>query len=301
MRFLLTILISFSLIMPSEGQVTQGKILNIWDSTKVKASRVTLTPYYPKNGGNGVAVIICPGGSYFWLSKEIEGKLVAEWLSENGITAFVLRYRVPGAWSFITFDRAIVPHSQYPDMIMDLQRAIQHVRENSQQYKIDPNKLGVMGFSAGGHLVMLSGVLHNTDFLKRAGIDNKTSLRPDFIVPMYPVVTLSHPQYTHKRSRRGLLGEWRKYKKEMRDSLSLEKRIPDDCPPVFLVNCKDDPTVKYQNSILLDSALTAKGIEHKYILYNTGGHGFGASEDKTTEEAIQWREEFLEWLNDVIL
>ena len=120
--------------------------------------------------------------------------------------------------------------------------------------------------------------------------------RPDFIAAIYPVVSMSHPD-THKRSRRALLGEYRKYDKAMRDSLSIEKHIPKDCPPVFLVNCKDDHVVKYHNSELLDSALTAQGISHRYIQYQTGGHGFGASETKGTAECRAWKKEFLNWLN----
>ena len=121
-----------------------------------------------------------------------------------------------------------------------------------------------------------------------------------FIAAIYPVVSMSHPD-THKRSRRALLGEYRKHDKAMRDSLSIEKHITKDCPPVFIVNCKDDPVVKYHNSELLDSALTAKGISHRYIQYQTGGHGFGASETKGTAECRAWKEEFLKWLNGLAL
>jgi acetyl esterase/lipase len=120
------------------------------------------------------------------------------------------------------------------------------------------------------------------------------SRRPDFVVPVYPVVTFTDKRYMHKRSRKGLIGEW--HTKEMNDSLSIEHHVKYDTPRAFIVNCVDDPIVKYQNSELLDSALTAKGIEHRYIQYKTGGHGFGASDEKGTEECRQWRGEFLEWL-----
>jgi acetyl esterase/lipase len=100
----------------------------------------------------------------------------------------------------------------------------------------------------------------------------------------------------HKRSRRALLSEKRQNDLVMRDSLSLERHIPDNCPPVFLVNCVDDPIVEYHNSMLLDSALTANQVEHRYIQYQTGGHGFGASEEKGTAECRQWKQEFLQWI-----
>lgn len=286
--------------MHSNANTTTLPPVHIWKGTGAGASRVTLTPYLPA-GVPKAAIIVCPGGSYFWLDKRTEGHGVAKWLSSNGIAAFVLRYRVAGAWSFITGDRALFPHDQYPDMITDLQRAIQLIRENAQEYNCPPDKIGVMGFSAGGHLAMSSGVYHKIDFLAMAGICSTVSLRPDFVVPVYPVVTLCHPEYTHKRSRRGLLGEWRKNSKRMRDRLSLEKNIPEDCPPTFLMNCVDDPIVKYQNSELLAKALADKKITHKYIQYKTGGHGFGATKEKTTEEAIAWCGEFLEWLDKTIL
>ena len=252
--------------------------VHVWDGTETKAKSVTLTPYLAKSP-SGFAVIICPGGSYSWHDMKAEGSEVAEWLQENGISAFVLKYRVQGVLPYITHSRLLFRGHQHPDMINDLQRAIQYVREHSAEYGINPDRVGVMGFSAGGHLAMMA-----------AGAEGVS-----FIAAIYPVVSLSHP-VSHKRSRRALLGEYRKYSRRMRDSLSIEKHVPRDCPPVFLVNCKDDPVVKYHNSELLDSALTAQGISHRYIQYRTGGHGFGASETKGTAECREWKGEFLRWM-----
>jgi acetyl esterase/lipase len=134
--------------------------------------------------------------------------------------------------------------------------------------------------------------------LQLAGVTPEVSLRPDFIAPIYPVVSLTD-RSVHKRSRRGLLGEGRAISREMKDSLSLEKHVRPDMPPVFLMNCVDDPIVKYRNSELLDSAMTAAGVEHRYVQYRTGGHGFGATASKTTEEAIAWKDEFLNWLRGI--
>lgn len=295
MKIIFFILVSLFCI-PLYGQ----EQVNIWHNTEINRNDVTITPYLSKKN-NGIAIIVCPGGSYCWLDYNTEGVGVAKWLNEHGITAFVLKYRVAGVWSYVTHDRLLFPRKQHPSMITDLQRAIQWVRENAEIYNVNPDKLGVMGFSAGGHLAMSSAIFHQTNFLSSHGITCNVSLKPNFVVPIYPVVTMSDKRIVHKRSRRGLLGEWRKYNNEMRDSLSLEKNIPVDCPPVFLMNCKDDPIVKYENSELLDSALTAKGIIHKYVQYKTGGHGFGADANKTTKEAIQWREEFIKWLNQNVL
>ena len=269
---------------------------NIWEGTDCKA-KVKLSPYLAEGSGNP-ACIVCPGGSYFWLDRKTEGEGVAEWLRANGISAFVLEYRTGGIAGFITHYRLLARGNRYPDMLQDVQRSIQLVRENAGEYGIDPECVGVMGFSAGGHLTAMSGMFFDSGVLQLAGVTPEVSLRPDFIAPIYPVLSLTD-RSVHKRSRRGLLGEGRAISREMKDSLSLEKHVRPDMPPVFLMNCVDDPIVKYRNSELLDSAMTAAGVEHRYVQYRTGGHGFGATASKTTEEAIAWKDEFLNWLRGI--
>lgn len=266
--------------------------INIWENTLCK-EEVKLTPYIAE-GEDNMSIIICPGGSYFWLDRETEGHEVARWLNQQGISAFVLEYRTAGVPAFITHYRIGSKGHKHPQMIQDLQRSIQLVRENSDKYNINPNKLGVMGFSAGGHLVLSSGVFYDTNFLSLHEISPTVSLRPDFVVPIYPVVTFNE-DYMHKRSRRGLMGD-AKIKQEMCDSLSIERHVHSSMPPVFLVNCKDDPIVKYQNSELLDSVLTQYKVPHVYIQYETGGHGFGMSEEKGTAECRVWKDDFLKWV-----
>lgn len=270
--------------------------INIWDGTKCD-KEVRLTPFLAE-GCNNISCIVCPGGSYFWLDRKTEGYGVAEWLQANGISAFVLEYRVGGVPAFITHYRLFSRGNRYPDMLQDVQRSIQLIRQNASEFGIDPDKLGVMGFSAGGHLAGMSGEFFDSDFLSSAGVKTEVSLRPDFIAPIYPVVSFVDHS-THKRSRRGIMGEGKSISREMKDSLSLEKHVRPDMPPTFLMNCVDDPIVKYRNSELLDSALTANGVNHKYIRYQTGGHGFGANPDKTTEEAIGWKSEFLDWVKSL--
>lgn len=277
--------------------LSQSPAINIWKGTDCKA-KVKLTPYLAEGCGN-TAVIVCPGGSYFWLDKKTEGVGVARWLQANGISAFVLEYRVGSVPGFITHYRLLARGNRYPDMLQDMQRSIQLVRENSEAYGIAPDRLGVMGFSAGGHLTAMSGIFFDTDVLALTGVSPKVSLKPDFIAPIYPVVSLVD-RSTHKRSRRGLLGEGRAISREMKDSLSLERHVRPDMPPVYLMNCVDDPIVDYRNSELLDSAMTAAGVRHRYVQYRTGGHGFGATAEKTTAEAIAWKEDFLTWLNDIL-
>lgn len=295
-KIIKSLLIVFSLLIFSSMSAEVLEPINIWAGTDCK-STVNLTPYLAQ-GDNNIAVIVCPGGSYFWLDKKTEGVGVAKWLQSNGISAFVLEYRVGGVAGFITHYRLLSRGHRYPDMLQDVQRSIQLVRDNAVKYKIDPNKLGVMGFSAGGHLTIMSGLFFDSNALSLTGITPDVSLKPDFIVPIYPVVSLVDKS-THKRSRRGLLGEGHAISKEMKDSLSLEKHIRVDMPPTYLMNCVDDPIVNYHNSELLDSAMTAKNVPHRYVQFKTGGHGFGATPEKTTAEAITWKADFLNWLNNL--
>lgn len=256
--------------------------VSIWQDS-VYGRRVMMTPYLAP-GQNNVAVVVCPGGSYFWHDMDAEGAAVGRWLQANGISAFVLCYRTAGFGAFFTHYRYLLRGIRYPDALDDLCQAMKYIKVRAQVYGVDSGRVGAMGFSAGGHLAMQAGeILETTD-------------RPAFIASIYPVVTMAEEFYVHKRSRRALLGDGRKNNKALRDSLSLERHVPDDCPPVFLVNCKDDPVVKFHNSEMLDSALTAHHVPHRYIQYETGGHGFGASDRKGTEECRHWKEEFLAWI-----
>ncbi|MCR5394001.1 MAG: alpha/beta hydrolase [Bacteroidales bacterium] len=230
------------------------------------------------------AIVVCPGGSYSWLDKKTEGHEVARWLQSQGISAYVLCYRVQGGFAFGSGYRHLIRGHQYPDPQRDLQQTIEWLRQNADSLGIDPHRIGAMGFSAGGHLVTSAGALFDA------------AVRPDFVVAVYPVVTFRQAPYVHRRSRRALLGEWRRWSQQWRDSLSLEIHVPDDMPPTLVVNCQDDPIVHYHNSELLDSALTARHIDHKYLQYRTGGHGFGVDSLKAGPEAIAWKQELLNWL-----
>lgn len=254
--------------------------INIWQGTTV-GKTVVMTSYLAEGKGNA-AVIVCPGGSYLWHDMGGEGKDVGEWLQRNGISAFVLRYRTAGVGAFLTPYRYVFRGNRYPDALNDLLRAMQYVKAHSAELGVDASRVAAMGFSAGGHLVMSAAEL-----LPR-------EQRPWFVVPVYPVVTMTEA-CVHRRSRRALLGDSRLRSRQLRDLLSLERHVPADCPPVFLVNCKDDPVVDCRNSELLDSALTRQQVPHRYIQYQTGGHGFGASDHKGTAECRQWKEEFMAW------
>jgi len=253
-------------------------------------ARVTLTPYLADPSENtGIAVIVCPGGSYSWHNTTTEFVEVGRWLQSQGINAFVLKYRVATVAAYCTGFRVLGIGNKYPDMLEDAEDALSYLYENADSLHLDTAKIGVMGFSAGGHLCMLSYT------------HNRTARKPAFLCPVYPVVSMS-ADCTHKRSRRGALGVWRQYNSEMRDSLSLEKHITPDCPPVFLVACQDDPVVEIRNSQLLDSALTANGVAHTYLEYKAGGHGFGAGvsgKTATEPECLTWKQQFIQWISNI--
>ncbi len=251
------------------------------------------------------AVIICPGGSYHHLGMKHEGFATARWFNSIGMNAFVLQYRV-----------AYNEH-HYPDQLVDLQMAIAHVRKNADEYGINPLKLGAIGFSAGGHLVTMAGEFAKThNELQNLGINTAVSVRPDFVMPIYPVVSMQD-DIAHKWSRKSLLGhvydEKRagegfgifnlrgfKYSQSYKDEFSMELNVPEDMPPVFLLACKDDPVVMYENSVRLDKALSDKQIEHTFITYEKGGHGFGMKETSEVMLRTHWNDEYLlPWLKSL--
>lgn len=246
-----------------------------------KVSRPTLSIYLPpKNIATGAAVIICPGGGYSILAASHEGSDVAKRFNEMGITAFVLKYRLPSDETMI--NKEIGP-------LQDAQRAIQLVRENAKKWNINPHHIGIMGFSAGGHLASTAG----THFQK-AYIDNpkKISLRPDFMILVYPVISLTD-SVGHMGSRTQLLGK--NPSAEKIKEYSNESQVTAQTPPAFLVHAKDDP-VKVQNSLLFAAALKAHNVPVDMYLYEKGGHGYGMH-NKTSN--VQWMDLVQQWMKQM--
>lgn len=264
----------------------QPKPIKLWkDVPGMKAQPTKLYVYpAPKDNNTGVVVVIFPGGSYsHTMGIATEGFGVAKWLNSQGINAFVVKYR--------TGNRGY----HHPAMIEDAQYAIHYVRQHAKEYGIDPDKLGTMGFSAGGHLVTMTGAFAKDNYIGKLGVKDNISLKPNFVVPVYPVVSM-RDGIAHERSRRNLLT--RRYTPEQQALFSMELSIPRDMPPVFLVTAKDDPVVKYQNSVELDRSLRKSDIPHKFLLYETGGHGYGMDETRAPE-AGKWKYEFIKWLKEI--
>ncbi|HEY4150352.1 MAG TPA: alpha/beta hydrolase [Chitinophagaceae bacterium] len=239
-----------------------------------RVSIPTLSIYLPDpTKANGTAIIICPGGGYTHLAASHEGIDVAKALNEWGITAFVLKYRLPNDSNNI--DKSIAP-------LQDAQRAIQLVRQHAADWHINPRQVGIMGFSAGGHLASTAG----THFTK-ALIDNPgaTDLRPDFMVLLYPVISLTD-SLAHGGSRDALLGKTPAAEKIK--YYSNELQVTAQTPPAFLVHAKDDGTVKVRNSIAFYEALQKNKVPAEIHLFDKGGHGFGMDNPTSTDKWMDW-------------
>lgn len=260
------------------------QVLRPWEGIRQK-SRVRMWHYAPDSENTrGVGIIILPGGSYHHLGIRNEGHDVAARLSHEGYDAFVLRYST-GMYG-----------NAYPVMMEDIQRAFMLVKENAAAYGINPHRVGVMGFSAGGHLAGWMGTYYDTNYLALYDLDPRLSLRPYFVAMIYPVVSMEDG-LAHRKSRRNLLPAG--HSPSLVRSLSLEKNVRNDMPPVFLVTCRDDHVVDPDNSIHYSRALREQDIPHRFVLYPEGGHGFGYSPDSGNETARVWMDEFLEWMENM--
>jgi acetyl esterase/lipase len=244
-----------------------------------KVSRPSLTIFLaPKEKATGAAVIICPGGGYTNLAMGYEGTEVAQRFNESGITAFVLKYRIPD-------DGTMVKKEIGP--LQDAQRAILVLRTRAKAWGIDPTRIGIMGFSAGGHLASTAGTHFEKDYIYNPG---HVSLRPDFLILIYPVISFKIP-IAHMGSAHNLLGPDPSV--EQIDEFSNEMQVTDQTPPAFLVHAKDDNAVPYANSVVFAEALKKHHIPVEVYLYDQGGHGFGMT-NKTSNQA--WMDLCIEWL-----
>lgn len=247
-----------------------------------KVSWPTLTVYAPADKNTGAAVIICPGGGYGGLAYDMEGTEVAERFAANGVTGIVLKYRMP---------RAAETQGQVPWPIQDGQRAIQTIRARAAEWKIDPARIGILGFSAGGHLAatvsnqVVAADANATDAVLKVGS------RPDFSVLIYPVITFD-PMVGHTGSARSLLGK--DAPPELVQRYSNDLQVNAQTPPAFLVHAADDP-VKVGNSERYVAALTEANVPHEFLRFDTGGHGFGMG-IKGGDPAT-WPDRCLAWMD----
>lgn len=223
-------------------------------------SNPTLEIYLPANGtSSGAAVVICPGGGYGMLSYRLEGTNIAQTFARHGVAAFILKYRLPS--DSIMADKSIGP-------LQDAQQAIKLVRQNAVKWGIDTGKVGIMGFSAGGHLAATAGTHFNKAFIPNPA---NTSLRPDFMVLVYPVISMSE-SLAHKGSMNNLLGEHPTT--EMISNFSNELQVTDNTPPTWITHTGDDKVVPVDNSIVFYKALVQHNVPAEMHLFPKGDHGF---------------------------
>ncbi len=230
---------------------------------------------HPAAKPNGTAIVICPGGGYGGLVSGPEGHGIAQWLNRHGIAGIVLEYRLPRG-------RPFVP-------LLDAQRAIRTVRFNAKVWNIDPGRIGIIGFSAGGHLASTAGTHFNGGDPKSADPIERVSCRPDFAILIYPVITMG--EKTHGGSRTNLLGP--DPKPEMVDLFSNEKQVTDKTPPMFLAHAKDDTLVMPDHSRMMYEALKAHKVAAEYLELPSGGHGLNGYKGPMWDA---WQTRSLEWL-----
>jgi acetyl esterase/lipase len=294
----------FILFMIYSGVNAQNQVIKVWpkgipgsipnetyteketltDKVPTRYEKVidpTLTVYLPPaDKATGTAVLICPGGGYGVLAFGHEGHDIAKWLNKNGIAGIILKYRLPS--DLIMQDKSTGPLS-------DAQEAMRIVRRNALAWKINPRRIGIIGFSAGGHLASTLST-HYSEKVYESG--DTTSARPDFSLLIYPVISFDTTIY-HAGSRRNLIGQ--KPTEELVKRFSNELQVNAKTPPAFLVHSADDRAVPPKNSIVYFEAMTRNKVPVEMHVFQSGGHGYGLSEGKGTQSA--WPELCIKWLN----
>jgi acetyl esterase/lipase len=238
---------------------------------------VKIFPAVPDKA-NGTAVVVCPGGGYGFLADDHEGKQVAQWLNSLGVTAFVLKYR-------------IAPRYHHPCPMLDAQRAIRLVRSRAKEWNVDPQRVGVMGFSAGGHLASTVGTHFDDGKTGAQDSIDRASCRPDFLILGYPVITFL-PPHAHMGSRNNLIG------KDADDKLvefyCNDKQVTAKTPPTFLFHTDADTGVKPENSVLFYMALKKFKVPAEMHIYEKGPHGVGLAQRDPVLST--WPDRLAAWL-----
>jgi acetyl esterase/lipase len=244
------------------------------------ADRPALTIYLPAPAqATGAGIVVCPGGGYGGLALDHEGHQIARLLTSRGIAAFIVKYRLG-------------PRYHHPAMLQDALQAIRTVRATADRYRIKADRIGVMGFSAGGHLASSAATLFDRGDPAAATAIGRTSSRPDFAVLVYPVIQMGG-DVTHKGSQQNLLGPTPS--RELLDRLSTDKQVTKDTPPTFLFHTHADDGVPSENSVLFYLALKKAGVPAELHIYEKGRHGLGlAPEDPVLRT---WTERLFDWLD----
>ncbi len=242
------------------------------------ADKPSITVYLPRANSNGTSVVVCPGGGYGVLAMDHEGRQIAEWLNARGIAAFVLKYR-------------LAPRYHHPSMMLDVQRAIRTVRANAGRFQIAADRIGVWGFSAGGHLASTAATHFDVGQADAADPVDRVSSRPDFAILAYPVISMALAD-THRGSRRNLLGD--NPDPQLVQYMSNDEQVTKQTPPTFLFHTSDDEAVPVENSVRFYSALRKAGVPAEMHLYEHGRHGVGLAPNDPVLST--WADRLNDWL-----
>ncbi|MEN6334955.1 MAG: alpha/beta hydrolase [Phycisphaerales bacterium] len=251
---------------------------------QAEGDKPTLTIYLPaQDKANGAAVVICPGGGYGHLAMDHEGHQIGQWLNSFGVAGFIVSYRHHNSGAGYG----------HPAPIQDAQRAIQTVRSRAKEWGVDPNRIGILGFSAGGHLASTAATHFNESFVEPRDAIDKVSRRPDFAVLVYPVITFTDP-FTHGGSRTNLLGA--NPTPEMIEKFSNEKQVTPQTPPTFLFHTWEDTVVPAENSLMFYSALRQAKVPAEMHIFLKSQHGIGLGQKSGAASAWpglcqKWMEE----------
>jgi acetyl esterase/lipase len=253
-----------------------------YDGVRVRnVSEAEMYVYLPEKAINtGAAVVICPGGGYWIEAMDHEGYQIAEWLKSKGIAGIVLKYRLPYG------------HHEIPSG--DARQAIRIVRANAEKWGISPDKIGIAGSSAGGHLASTAGTVFDKGNPSGSTPEEKMSSRPDFMLLLYPVISFDE-SVGHMGSRKNLIGEGNDW--NLARKYSNERNVTAETPPTFLILADDDKTVIPENSIRFYLALKENKIPAEMHIFQQGGHGFGIT--KKNQPADQWPDLFYNWLKAI--
>lgn len=284
-----SILLSFSSLFC----LAQTEKIYLWPDGQVPLAQGTneedkpsITVFRPeKSRATGAAVLICPGGGYVTLALDHEGDSVAKYFNRLGITAFVLRYRV-GTWDHKKY--------QHPAPMWDAMRAMRYIRSKAKDWELNPEKIGILGFSAGGHLASTVGTHFDAGNPKAKDIVEKYSCKPNFMVLIYPVITMSS-KYAFRFGRGVLLGD--NASQALVDSMSTELQVSTLTPPTFLMHSNDDG-VQPENSILFYMALREHKVPAELHIYERGGHGYGLGDPKKDAIIATWPDRLKDWLKN---
>jgi len=278
-------LIAMLLAQPPAMPIQDGQLIPLWSGAAPAAQGTAdadipaITVYLPRTMAAGTpAMIVCPGGGYGALAANHEGRQVANYLNSLGMAAFVLRYRLG-------------PKYHHPVQLGDAQRALRMVRAQAAAWRIDPARIGIMGFSAGGHLAMTASTMFDPGNAQAADAIDRASSRPDFTVLGYPVISMT-AAWTHQGSKRNLLGDAPDPDLAMR--MSGEKAVTKETPPTFIFQTNQDAAVPAENSVHYYLALRQAGVPAEMHIFERGAHGVGLANDDPALSA--WSGLLAHWL-----